>query len=51
VEGPPKEAHPQEAPQEAQQEIIVEPEQAECAEETPPAEESAAESAEDQEEA
>jgi hypothetical protein len=53
VEGTPKEAHPQEAPQEAQQEIIVEAitEQTECAEETPPAEETAAESAEDQGEA
>jgi hypothetical protein len=53
VEGTSKEAHPQEAPQEAQQEIIVETtaEDTQGAEETPPAEEAVAESAEDQEEA
>ena len=52
IEDTPQEAHPQEAPKEAQQEVIVEPiaEQTECAEETP-AEETAAESAENQGEA
>jgi hypothetical protein len=52
VEGASQKAHPQEAPREAQQEIIVEPiaEQTECTEETP-AEETAAESAENQGEA
>ena len=52
IEDTPQEVHPQEAPREAQQEVIVEPiaEQTECAEETP-AEETAAESAENQEEA
>jgi len=53
VEETPQEAHPQEAPQEAQQEIIVEPiiEQTQCAEETPPATETTAENAENQEKA
>jgi len=52
IEDTPQEAHPQEAPKEAQQEVIVEPiaEQTECAEETPE-EETAAESAENQGEA
>jgi len=53
VEETPQEAHPQEAPPEAQLEIIVEPiiEQAQCAEETPPAAETTAENAENQEKA
>jgi nicotinate-nucleotide--dimethylbenzimidazole phosphoribosyltransferase len=53
IEDTPLEAHPRKAPLEAQQEAVVEPiaEQTESGEETVPAEETAAESAENQEEA
>jgi hypothetical protein len=53
IEDTPQEAHPRKAPLEAQQEAVVEPiaEQTESGEETVPAEETAAESAENQEEA
>jgi len=50
IEDTPQEAHPRKAPQEAQQEAVVEPiaEQTKCAEETPAAEETVVASAENE---